>query len=121
MALKIALLAGMVAGITSCAIKQPQTTEVYIPQGAIQCETQGMTLADSTRRLASVGVTSGSAQCAEMTGMMFSTVCGAETGGIILHTIPTKEVLLAEKAGYKNAEGLKSASDGVGYAVINCQ
>ncbi|KXF81716.1 hypothetical protein [Enterovibrio coralii] len=119
MTLKLAVLVGVVLGVSGCAIKQPQTTTVYIPKGAIQCESEGMTLSDSTKRLASVGVKSLSAQCGDLTGVMNAAVCGGETGKIIVHSIASKEVLLAAEAGYKNANELKSA-DGLGYTMFDC-
>ncbi|MDD1782759.1 hypothetical protein LRP49_16420 [Enterovibrio sp. ZSDZ35] len=119
--LKLIAVVGMALAVASCAIKQPETTDVYIPKGAIQCETQGMTLSESTQRLASVGVTSVSAQCAEITGVMHSAVCGGQTGEIIVHTIATKEVLLAEQAGYKGVKALQSTGNDTGYIAIECK
>ncbi|WP_233265733.1 hypothetical protein [Grimontia hollisae] len=121
-ALKASMLTTFLATILAgCAIKPAEKVTVYKTRGVIQCESQGMSLVQSELQLTGVGVKIIDSQCAVLDGRVFASVCGAETGDIVLHTIDRRHEKLAEAMGYRNALQLKTPDTPEGFQPVECQ
>lgn len=120
--LKASLFAASVATVLlGCAIKPAGHITVYKSLGVVQCESQGMTLAQSERQLAGMGVDVIGSTCGVLEKVAFTSVCGAETGDIVLHTIDRRHEKLAEAMGYKDVIGLKTPDSPEGFRLVECQ
>lgn len=80
-----------------------------------QCAPPAITRAQSAAKLTSVGVEVRNSSCGHMKGVAFPAVCGAQTGEILLHVIPSSRVEDARANGFAPAEDLAQ-----GWASASC-
>ncbi|WP_444931792.1 hypothetical protein ACJJIF_08510 [Microbulbifer sp. SSSA002] len=80
---------------------------VYRSSGSKQCEGGGMTLQQSLAKLRGDGVLVQESRCGVRTDRMFTAVCGAPTGDILLHSIGVDALDSALELGYNPAEKVR--------------
>lgn len=85
-----------------------------------QCGPIAVTRTQSAAKLTSAGVEVLRSSCGIMEGVFFPTVCGAGTGEILLHDIPTEHLAAAESAGFQLADRLKDVGSHTGWRRMSC-
>ncbi|UDL06167.1 hypothetical protein [Marinobacter sp. CA1] len=93
---------------------------VYIDDGAVQCESDGLPAEDSAQRMINKGIDVIESQCARLTGVMFPSECGGVDGGIHVHTIHSENLPDAQKLGFESVSTLPEHEGDSGYAVVEC-
>ncbi|MDD1795717.1 hypothetical protein LRP50_21585 [Enterovibrio sp. ZSDZ42] len=107
--------------ISGCAIKSPEYVTVYQSRGVIQCESAGITAADSREQLSSKGVGVKTSQCGQLSGVSFISVCGAETSDVVIHSIEAKDIRLAEMMGYSLVDSTQETGDKQEFDIVPCE
>lgn len=80
------------------AVSDGQTIRVYKPDGARQCEGEGISVAAMQAELAGIGVHA--AEKSHLPDVMFPAVCGGGTGSINVYTIDAQQRGQAEQRGF---------------------
>ena len=93
---------------------------VYINNGAIQCESKGLSETETAQTLINEGIDVLKSQCAHMTGIAVATQCGLGGTNINLHTINTQNLSDAKAVGFLSISDLKNGDD-PGYKIIDCR
>jgi hypothetical protein len=110
------LLQGCVGGNDS---DENQVT-VYKNNGAIQCESEGLSELETAQQLIDNGIDVILSTCGILTGVSVLTVCGAENIYINLHVINTQNLADAEELGFESVSSLKNEDDS-GYMILGCE
>src|SRR5689334_22232323 len=88
---------------TSPAQAPGQTAEVTVVYEAgphvAQCAAPAVSLAQSTVKLTQAGIQALRSSCGGIAGVAYPAVCGAPTGEILVHNIPTASLAAAKAAG----------------------
>ncbi|MFC1751380.1 hypothetical protein ACFL2V_21595 [Pseudomonadota bacterium] len=92
---------------------------IYINDGAIQCETEGMTTTESAQLLINKGIDVISSYCGFLTGIEAATQCGLGDTNINIHEINSQNVPDAQEVGFEPVSTLKQETD-IGYQIIEC-
>ncbi|WP_193164582.1 hypothetical protein [Microbulbifer hainanensis] len=77
---------------------------VYEARGDKQCEQGGTTLEESSAKLTDSGVEVQESRCGVRTDRMYPSVCGGETGNILLHLISQDKLDAALEMGFDPAD-----------------
>jgi hypothetical protein len=106
-------LPGVLAlALSGCGQSEPQSgsdsAKVYRDSGAIQCESEGLTLGEMRQQLEDAGVQVLSASCGS-DGVMRTTVCGAPAGHIGLFEVASDDLATAKALGFDSLETLPQA------------
>ena len=110
----------MLSLLLSCSNStEKETAQVYIHNGAVQCESSGLSKEETAQRLIDNGIDVLKSECGRLTGVAFAAVCGGATGGINLHTIVSQNLLDAQRLGYKSIADLAQDSE-PGFIVTEC-
>ena len=86
-----------------------------------QCAAPALTVSQSAAKLEGAGIPVRTSSCGVRTGVAYPAVCGAPTGQLILHNIPTSSLSTAQAAGFYPAQGLVDAPRGIGWRRVSCQ
>lgn len=81
--------------------------EVFIDDGAIQCEKTGVSLAQTSARLVSAGIKVADSYCGTITRVMVASQCGLKNANVHVHSIPSHRVKSARGLGYEPMSSLK--------------
>lgn len=92
---------------------------VYINNGSIQCETQGVSADETTQQLLDVGVGVVFSYCGYLTGVGVQAQCGANEFDINLHEINSQDLAVAELLGFSPVSVLDESSE-LGYVLVDC-
>lgn len=118
---RISFLIIVAVSILSCS--QSDNTEnfgiVYINDGAIQCEFEGLSETETAQILVDAGIDVIESQCGFLTGVSVVDQCGAGDITINLHTIPIQNLPDAQTMGFESIETLNNDAD-TGYAITDC-
>ncbi|MGD8912518.1 MAG: hypothetical protein PVI97_08245 [Candidatus Thiodiazotropha sp.] len=93
---------------------------VYINNGAIQCESEGLSELETAQQLIDNGIDVILSTCGVLTGISTVTVCGAEDIRINLHVINAQNLADAQELGFESVSSLKN-EDGIGYMILGCE
>ncbi len=100
------------AAFVGCGAEDSENrqTKVFKPDNSIQCENNGVSLADMRKELTSAGI---DVICAQKgnTGLAYPAVCGGGTGNINVYLIHTNNLPDAEKLGFKSVSELPEYKD----------
>jgi hypothetical protein len=102
---------------------QPGPEAVVFENGPAlaQCAQPALTVSQSARKLEGAGIPVRTSSCGVRTGVAYPAVCGAPTGQLILHNIPTSSLATAQAAGFYPAQGLVDAPRGIGWRRTSCE
>ncbi len=92
---------------------------VYINDGAIQCESGGLSEAETAQQLIDNGIDVSSSMCGYLSGVAVAAQCGLGDVNINLHVINIQNIPDALELGFKPVSSLKRDDDS-GYVVIQC-
>lgn len=110
---------------TSPAQAPGQTAEVAVVYEAgphvAQCAAPAVSLAQSTAKLTQAGIQALRSSCGGIAGVAYPAVCGAPTGEILVHNIPTASLAAAKAAGFESAETLVNTQRGTGWRRFRCE
>ena len=84
----------------------PQNSEITVvfeSKGAVQCESEGMTVSDSAQKLINSGIDVIESHCAYHNLVDVMSVCGASSNEIIIHDIPAQSSVDASELGFYEA------------------
>lgn len=107
--------------LTACAnTASQQPTLVYINSGAIQCESDGKTGAETAQLLTDENITVNSTQCGHLSNIAVVAMCGGIGTNINVHNIASADLEKAKALGFENVTTLKQ-TDHLGYEVGECK
>lgn len=92
---------------------------VYINNGAVQCESKGLSKEQTARILIDNDIDVIDSQCGYLSNLMVAALCGLGDTNINLHTINAQDLVGAQALGFKSVSTLKRDDD-KGYAIGNC-
>ena len=115
----IALAAAVCIGSSGHAAAAGDHAIVYINNGSIQCESDGLAPAATAQTLMDNGIEVTLSQCGRLTGLAVAAQCGLGNININVHTINPGNLADAEALGFKSVATLKQDAD-KGYAIIEC-
>ena len=118
---KLLLLLSSALLLNGCQNTAPQDSAlVYMNNGAVQCEYQGKTGAETAQLLTDKNIVVNETLCGHLSNVFVITVCGAKTANINLHRIAKTDLQDAKVLGFETAISLQNA-EGLGYEVTECQ
>lgn len=91
------------------------TATVFEEKNSIQCGSSGLSTEQSRQTLITNGIDVIQSDCAYNNLMAFPSVCGADTGEILVHEIPKQNVVDAEKSGFTNTNDISDD-----YSIYDC-
>ena len=107
-------------GIVSCGSGKNDNHEiVYINDGAIQCESEGMSQQETAQILINGGIDVIKSQCGYLSGIDVAAQCGLGDNNINLHTINIQNLIDAQALGFDTVLTL-NRDDDIGYVIIEC-
>ncbi len=123
----IAILIFISLFLTACAHKNSNESSideslalVYINNGSIQCESSGLSEAETAQQLINKGIDVISSQCGFLTGIAAPAQCGLPGTLINLHVINAQNTPDAKELGFELASSLK-IDNSKGYEIMKCQ
>jgi hypothetical protein len=93
---------------------------IFINNGAIQCESDGLSEQETAQQLVDNGIDVVNSTCGMLTGVAVPTVCGEGDIYINLHVIYSQNLPDAQALGFEIVSALKT-EDGVGYMILGCE
>lgn len=85
-----------------------------------QCDAAFITRTQSAARLTAAGIDVRRSSCGHIEGVAYPAVCGAGTGQILLHDIPSSSLEAARAAGFEDADKLKEIGRDTGWRRDRC-
>ena len=109
--------------LLSCSSDEKGNKQILVYEGrqSVQCESSGLTPAESAEKLIVRGVDVIESYCGSITGVGVSAVCGAGTLEIIVHKIHASNLDAAEDAGFRRVKTLVDEENNVGYQIYACE
>lgn len=111
--LAIAMLGLLAVSLTACGQSDPEEIAeggwVYRDSGAIQCESEGLSLTEMRQQLDNAGIEVRDASCGS-DGIMRTAVCGAPAGRIGLFEIALADMNAAAELGFEPLDALPEAT-----------
>lgn len=105
--------------LIACNSSDDQRVYVYIDDGAIQCESPGLSVEKTAQPLIDYGVDVFESSCAYITGIAIAAQCGLGDSNINIHLIDKENVIDAQNIGYEPVSTL--VDDGyLGYETVEC-
>lgn len=89
------------------AVPAEELIWVFRARGNRQCEGGGTTLAQSRDQLSTAGVKIQESRCGTRTDRMYASVCGGQTGDILLHLVEKTALDTALQHGYDPAANIE--------------
>ena len=118
---KLLLIVSASLVLTACANTAPQESSlVYINSGAIQCESDGKTAAETELLLTAENISVTNTQCGHLANIAVIAMCGGPATNINVHEINAADLEKAQDLGFENVTTLKQ-KDHVGYDVAECK
>lgn len=105
--------------LSGCNAGEP--VMVYESRNALQCETTGISPADSTAKLAAENIEVTETYCGRRTGVAYPAACGMGTGTIMVHQIAEADLAAATDIGFQNVSELVDLDAGTGYEFVDCE
>ncbi len=93
---------------------------VYINSGAIQCESDGKTVAETALLLTQQAINVSSSQCGFLSNVVVVAMCGSIATNINVHQISSADLSKAQALGFENVDTLKQQND-LGYQLSDCK
>jgi hypothetical protein len=93
---------------------------IYINNGAIQCESEGLSEQETAQQLIDNGIDVVMSTCGMLTGVVVPAACGEGDIYINLHVIYAQNLPDAQGLGFETVSALKT-EDGVGYMILGCE
>ncbi|WP_317933154.1 hypothetical protein [Halioxenophilus sp. WMMB6] len=90
----------------AAAMAAEKMIEVYISNGAVQCEFKGKPPAATAQLLTGQGIPVARSRCGVINGVAYPMVCGAGTGNINIHTIAANHLAAAKVLGFTEVSTL---------------
>lgn len=87
----------------------PETADLYVPMGSLQCTGGGTPLPEWERRLTAAGVQVLASSCG-LDGQAHATVCGAPDGRIAIVRAPSSQASAASALGFAPLGALPGAT-----------
>ena len=91
---------------------------IYISTGETQCNDDGLSLQEISTYLTDADIKFTESQCAQLTGIVYPDVCGADTANITIFTIEASGLSQAENVGFAS---LSSLDSDIGYEILACE
>lgn len=99
--------------LAACGQREAELTDslewIYRDTGAIQCESDGLSIGEMRQQLDEAGVAVNDSACGT-DGMMRTTVCGAAAGRIGMFEISASDLQTARSMGFEPLSGLPEAT-----------
>ncbi len=92
---------------------------IYIDDGAVQCESEGLSKEQTAQKLIDNGIDVIDSQCGYLSNLMVATLCGLGDANINLHTINAQDLSDAQALGFESISTLKHDDD-IGYVITDC-
>ncbi|SDJ57126.1 hypothetical protein [Microbulbifer yueqingensis] len=89
------------------AVPAEELIWVFRARGNRQCENGGTTLEQSRNQLSAAGVEIQESRCGTRTDRMYASVCGGQTGDILLHLVRKTALDAALQQGYDPAGNIE--------------
>ncbi|HAD30439.1 MAG TPA: hypothetical protein DCE77_02565 [Methylophaga sp.] len=105
--------------LSGCDAAEP--VMVYESRNALQCETTGISPADSVAKLAAENIEVTETYCGRRTGVVYPAACGMGTGTILIHQIAEAELVTARNIGFQEVSELVDLDAGTGYEFVDCE
>lgn len=118
MKIHLSLLIALVL-LSGCNAGEP--VMVYENRNALQCETTGISPADSAAKLSSANIEILETHCGQRTGVAYPAACGMGTGTILIHRIAEVDLDAAKEIGFQAVSELVNLDEGTGYEFIECE
>lgn len=102
---------------------QPGIGEVVVYEAGPhvrQCEGPVITRTQSAAKLTRAGIEVRRSGCGHVEGVAYPAVCGAGTGEILLHDIPSSHLETARAAGFEDADKLNDPGRDIGWRRGKC-
>lgn len=113
------LIIPILMSLVACNSSDDKRTYVYIDDGAIQCESSGLSVDETAQPLIEYGVDVFESSCAYITGIAIAAQCGLGDSNINIHLINKESVIDAQNIGYEPASTLKD-NGYLGYETVEC-
>ncbi|MGF1756615.1 hypothetical protein L4D76_01445 [Photobacterium sagamiensis] len=118
--MKILFIITMAISMVACDNTDGNLVSVYIDDGAIQCESTGLSEKQTAQNLIEYGVDVFESSCGYISGIAIAAQCGLGDSNINIHLINADKVVEAQNLGYEPVSILKN-DEGLGYETIECQ
>ena len=120
--MKILAILAITLGIAGCNDTQTESDSawVYINDGAVQCEFDGLNKTQTAQNLIDYNVEVIESNCGYISGIEVAAQCGLGDSNINLHLINEEQVADAQNIGYELVSTLENDND-VGYEIIDCE
>ena len=120
--MKILAILAITLGIAGCNDTQTESDSawVYINDGAVQCEFNGLNKTQTAQNLIDYNVEVIESNCGYISGIEVAAQCGLGDSNINLHLINEEQVADAQNIGYELVSTLENDND-VGYEIIDCE
>ena len=92
---------------------------VYIDDGALQCESDGLSAEQTAQILINNGIDVVSSYCGYLSGIAVAAQCGLGDTNINLHNVNVQNIPDARELGFESVSSLKN-NDDIGYVIIEC-
>ncbi|MFI2810583.1 MULTISPECIES: hypothetical protein [Microbulbifer] len=89
------------------AVPAEELVWVFRARGNRQCENGGTTLEQSSSSLTAAGVDIQESRCGTRTDRMYASVCGGQTGDILLHLVEKTSLDTVLQQGYDPADNIQ--------------
>ena len=93
---------------------------VYINNGAVQCESEGKSGAETAQLLTSENIVVTKTECGHLSNVAVIAMCGGPATNINVHRISSADLEKAQALGFKNVSTLKQ-QDNIGYDADVCK
>lgn len=110
-----------IALLVACSSQdqEQEVRQVFIDNGAVQCQFSGKPPAETATLLTDGGVEVIESQCAVLTGMAVAAMCGMGDLNIHVHTIDANDVSKAETLGFRSVGALAQGEE-AGWLPTDC-
>jgi len=112
----------IVLSLSSCDSESnnENRTLVFINDGSIQCESEGLSEVETARQLKDYGVDVFQSSCGYVSNIAIAAQCGLGTNNINIHLIAENNVIDAENIGFKRISNLET-NENKGYEQVDCK
>ncbi|WP_022942618.1 hypothetical protein [Psychromonas hadalis] len=118
---KLLLTVSSIFLLTACAnTPAPENAWVYISNGAIQCESDGKTGAETERLLTEKNIVVSKTECGHLSNVAVILMCGGPATNINVHQIKHTDLEKSQALGFQDVITLKQL-DNLGYEASECQ
>lgn len=120
MILRISKLLGITLFLIGCNHDADENHVLaYIDDGAVQCESDGLSADQTAQILIDDGIDVMLSHCGYLSGIAVAAQCGLGNTNINLHTINIQNIYDARELGFEPVSSLKHGDD-IGYVIIEC-